>query len=94
MVNLETKLENIQNGFGIAGSPEELEQKIPNMSNEDIIDILDCLSLFKMMLDEEEQIEYFQDVVQTKEKAQAAVKSDRKCYELLEKEVKKRNISF
>ena len=92
MMNVLQKIANLENGFGLLGSIEDLKKNLPQMDDNSILDKLDEASMLYVYFNEEERLEYYKDVVSTDERALRCKELDDAYFAELEAEAKKRQL--
>ncbi len=85
-------LGNLEAGYGIFGSLDELKKEIPSMNDEDLLRKFEDSSFLHSYLRDAERLEYYQDISANDKEANNRMQQDNEYFRILEDEVKKRNL--
>ena len=85
-------LENLDKGFGVLGSLDELKERLPRMRNKTILNKLEEALVLQNYMDQSARMAFYVDISETTKEAHQRMMFDDEYIKLLEAEAEKRNL--
>lgn len=87
-------LKNLDKGFGVLGSLDELKERLPKMRNKTLLKELEEALLLHNYMDSSERLNYYMDISDTDKEARQRMEFDDEYIKLLDAEAERRGLNL